>query len=299
MNQLGILLDIKGKEHSFIFEKRLYNDGFQWIGTNVKYEEVKVVIQEIDSTPVINNIEIHKLIETEKDVIFLRFQDGYTNFHQNIMDGIEPENDVLDWEEIQPYDPDKIKVRNDKYSVFEINRMITIENDIDLNPDFQRNLVWDKTKKSLLIESILLGIPLPVFYFSESKSGTYHVVDGLQRLSTITSYLNNEFKLKNLEHLKDVCEGKYYKPDSSKKISVSNSLDRKYTRRLEKAQLVVYIIENISPQKVKFDIFKRINTGGKPLNRQEVRNCMAENPVRHFLKRCVHSKEFCLQLGIA
>ena len=90
---------------------------------------------------------------------------GFEPTIENINDSITP----------QPYNPDDIKVRREGFSVFEINRMMTEQNDIDLNPDFQRNLVWDNSRKSALIESILLGIPIPVFYFAESKTGKYHV----------------------------------------------------------------------------------------------------------------------------
>ena len=75
------------------------------------------------------------------------------------------ESDTID---INPYDPDKIKVRSDKIAVSILSKMIDNES-IDLNPDFQRNLVWNSFQKSRLIESILLRIPLPMFYFAEDK----------------------------------------------------------------------------------------------------------------------------------
>jgi uncharacterized protein with ParB-like and HNH nuclease domain len=80
--------------------------------------------------------------------------------------------------------------------------------DIDLTPDFQRNLVWDDLRKSRLIESILLRIPLPIFYFAQDEDGRISVVDGLQRLSTIRDFMNNNFRLNNLEYLQEKCWGK-------------------------------------------------------------------------------------------
>lgn len=85
------------------------------------------------------------------------------------------------------------------------------EPDLDLAPDFQRDYVWDNTRKSRLIESILLNIPLPVFYLARDKNGKIQVVDGVQRLTTIYKFFKNEFKLNHLEYLEDECGGRYFK----------------------------------------------------------------------------------------
>lgn len=195
-------------------------------------------------------------------------------------------------EETSPYDPDKIKVNSKQFSIKLIEEMI--ENaDIDLAPDFQRNFVWNSVQKSRLIESILLRIPLPMFYFSEDDEGKISVVDGLQRLTTIKDFINNKFPLKNLEYLADTCEGRYY--SSKNKDSSSNgklSIDPKYFRWFNMTQISVNVIDPTSPPKVKYDIFRRINTGGKPLNNQEIRNCLATKELRHTLKTMVSLPEF-------
>ena len=104
---------------------------------------------------------------------------------------------------MKPYDPELIDVRDSPMSVFQAYTMIN-DNDINLSPDFQRNIVWDSKRKSRLIESILLRIPIPVFYFSQGKNGRLSVVDGLQRLTAIKSFMDNSLKLSELEYLTEL-----------------------------------------------------------------------------------------------
>ena len=189
--------------------------------------------------------------------------------------------------ELRPYDPELIRVDTKPMSIsYVLEMMGNGHNDLDLSPDFQRNFVWtDITRKSRLIESILLRIPLPVFYLSQDNDGKLQVVDGVQRLTVIKGFLKNEFKLKNLEYLEN-CEGCYFDKKGAKNI------DPKYIRRINQTQLIFNIIDPQTPHKVKFDIFKRINTGGKPLNNQEIRNCLANPPVRSMIKELSNSEEF-------
>ena len=169
-------------------------------------------------------------------------------------------DDVL---EDNPYDPDKIRVDTKPFSLRQIFDMIE-SGDIDLTPDFQRNLVWDHARKSQLIESILLRIPLPIFYFAQDEEGKIIVVDGLQRLNTIREFMKNQLKLKNLEYLEEKCGGKYYSKDE--KDSGKIPIDAKYYRWFNMTQIIVNVIDPSSPFKLKYDIFRRINTGGQPLN---------------------------------
>lgn len=189
-------------------------------------------------------------------------------------------------EEHSPFNPEEIKVHAKSFSLRLISDMID-DQDIDLSPDFQRNFVWNTAQKSRLIESILLRIPLPMFYFSEDDEGRITIVDGLQRLTTIKEFMDNKFPLKNLEYLEESCGGKYYKSDDLKL-----GLDAKYFRWFNQTQFSVNVIDPSSPPKVKYDIFRRINTGGKPLNNQEIRNCLATNGLRDVLKEMVNLPEF-------
>lgn len=195
-------------------------------------------------------------------------------------------------EDINPYDPEKIKIHSKAFNLRLISDMID-DKDIDLAPDFQRNYVWDSHQKSRLIESILLRIPLPMFYFSEDEEGRITVVDGLQRLTTIKEFMENKFPLKGLEYLKSSCEGKYYSETNRDGTpNGKKAIESKYFRWFNQTQFSVNVIDPTSPPKVKYDIFRRINTGGKALNNQEIRNCLASPLLRSLLKEMTHLNEF-------
>lgn len=230
--------------------------------------------------------------EQFKDYLLKRQIDRLDSENSGIEDTEEEQND-----EINPYDPELIRVDPRYFNLSYIHELINSEeNELDLSPAFQRNFVWnDITRKSRLIESLLLRIPIPVFYFAQDDDGKFKVIDGLQRLTVINSFLNNKFKLKNLEYLKE-CEGNYFRQKNSDKPGL-DYLDGKYVRRIHQTQILCNIIDPQTPSKVKFDIFKRINTGGKSLNPQEIRNCLANNNVRSLLQKLANSEEFITATG--
>lgn len=238
-----------------------------------------------------------KILNSQNEIIDL-FLEAYLNskFQQQIdqADGIEHEHENGNAEihevDKDPYDPKLIRVDTRPFSIRQVIDMIR-DGDLDLSPDFQRQFVWlDITRKSRLIESLLLRIPLPVFYLAQDEDGRFRVVDGVQRLTVIRDYIENKFKLKNLEYLTD-CEGKWYRNQNREP---NNSLDQLYVRRIDQTQLYFNIIDPQTPEKVKYDIFRRINTGGKSLNRQEIRNCLEKQHVREFIKMLASSEEFLL-----
>lgn len=190
-----------------------------------------------------------------------------------------------------PYDPDKIRVDTKQFSLHQINEMIE-RSDINLSPDFQRNLVWDNKRKSRLIESILMRIPLPMFYFSQDDDGRISVVDGLQRLSTIREFMQNKLRLKDLEYLEEKCGNKVYMHKDQKK-----AIDAKYFRWFNMTQITVNVIDPSSPFKLKYDIFRRINTGGQPLNSQEIRNCLSSDSLRNSIRQMAKLESFSEATG--
>jgi uncharacterized protein with ParB-like and HNH nuclease domain len=196
------------------------------------------------------------------------------------------QTELDDEKEDAPYDPEKIRVDTKQLSLRQVYDMMKTD-DIDLTPDFQRNLVWDDLRKSRLIESILLRIPLPIFYFAQDEDGKISVVDGLQRLSTIRKFMDNEFRLNNLEYLEEKCGGKYFTNEDKTK-----AIDPKYFRWLNMTQITVNVIDPSSPFKLKYDIFRRINTGGQPLNSQEIRNCLASRGLRKTIREMAHLDSF-------
>lgn len=240
---------------------------------------------------VISDLKLNQGIDTEIGIIIERLLNiikEYNESHQMGFETEEPEQENID--EKKPYDPEQIRVRPMVLSAFQVHRDIQ-KGKIDLNPDFQRNFVWTDIQKSLLIESMLLKIPLPAFYFAEDKTGKFQVVDGLQRLTVINQFLNNEFKLRNLEYLTHL-QGLYFSVDLSKGIKENQCLFDPYDSRVESTQLSINVIEASSPLRVKYDIFYRINTGGRPLNRQEIRNCFATDRMRRLLKRMAQHVDF-------
>jgi len=199
------------------------------------------------------------------------------------IDGFDNSEDVGGHhaESIKPWDPGKIRITTKSFTLREVVDQID-EDDIDLSPDFQREYVWKNRQRTRLIESILLGIPLPAFYFDQSDSGRYQVVDGVQRLSTIALFMRNEHMLdgSSLEYLSDL-DGKLY-----------DQLDTASIRRFRSTQIVVHIIEPQTPDEVKYDIFNRVNTLGSPLSAQEIRHAMSAIRSRKFIQRLAESEVF-------
>lgn len=195
-------------------------------------------------------------------------------------DAIEQENTGVG-DLIKPWDPKQIRITTKTFTIREIFNQIE-DDDIDLAPDFQRSFVWNQKKQVLLIESILLGIPLPAFYFNQDSTGSYQVIDGVQRLTTIKNFMSGQLTLHDthLEYLKDL-KGHTY-----------DSLDAPVRRRFSGTQIVAHVIEPQTPDEVKFDIFNRVNTGGSPLEAQEIRHCMSKDVSRRLLISMVERPSF-------
>ena len=181
------------------------------------------------------------------------------------------------------YGPDDIFVENKPFSLRQIIDLIENE-DIEMTPDFQRNFIWDKTRQSKLIESVLLGLPLPSIYLSQYEDGRLTIVDGLQRLTTIKRFMDNALILTNLEYLKE-CNGKGFN-------QLEGILSPLRLRKFGQTQIMCFVIDYRSPSQLKFDLFRRLNTGGKPLNNQEIRNCLSRPQVQNVLKEMVELESF-------
>lgn len=181
-----------------------------------------------------------------------------------------------------PFSTKDVKITNVVVSLSSVVERLQYK-EIDLNPDFQRHSnLWTATSMSRLIESILLKLPLPIFYFDVSNSEYWIVVDGLQRLSTIKKFIvDKKLKLVNLEFLNEL-NGKSY-----------DDLDRTFQRVINETQIITYQIEAQTPKKVRYSIFNRINTGGLPLNAQEIRQALNQQGKGvEFLIDCAESETF-------
>ena len=167
------------------------------------------------------------------------------------------------------YPIDELMIRDDRKTIFEVNRRIS-EDQYIMNPDFQRDFIWKVDKQSKLIESVLMRIPLPVFYLAENREGRMVVVDGLQRLTTFHRFLRDDFDLR-LEGREDLHRKKF------------SELSNRLKNRIEDFNLTLYVITEGVPESARMDIFERVN-GGIPLTRQQMRNCLYMGQATKFLK---------------
>lgn len=198
----------------------------------------------------------------------------------NQAEGVEPEQEDTNYMITEPFDPNLIRIRTERISLDGVISRLR-HNEIDLAPAFQRmGGIWKEVAQSRLIESLLIRIPLPAFYMDATNEDQWQVIDGLQRLTALKRFvIDNTLKLRGLEFLK--LNGQSY-----------DNLDRNLQRRINETQVTLYLVEKGTPDKVKFNIFKRINTGGIPLSGQEIRHALYQGPVTDFLRVLAASDEF-------
>lgn len=178
--------------------------------------------------------------------------------------------------------PDAVlNISRETASVFQLKRKWEkLPSMLDLTPDFQRELVWPARKKCELIESILMGIPLPAFYVREQDNGVYVVVDGKQRLTTLFDYIDGRFKLEGLKILKGI------------NTSYFNNLTSLQQNKIEDYSVQLNVIKAPTSDRVIFDLFDRVNRGGVTLNNQEMRNALYQGNATRLLNELAKSDAF-------
>lgn len=185
--------------------------------------------------------------------------------NDNEIEGLDKDEDAS----FGDYPIDTLLIRNETRTVHDVLRRIEKGNFV-MDPEFQRDFIWDEDKQSKLIESVLMRIPLPVFYLAENKKGQMVVVDGLQRLSTFSRFVNNKLRLKLHQH--EDLNGKLFR-----------EISPKLQNRIEDCNLVLYVIDAKVPTQALLDIFERVNSG-VALTRQQMRNCLYTGKATRFLK---------------
>lgn len=153
------------------------------------------------------------------------------------------------------------------------------KDELDIHPEFQRFYRWSETQKTSLIESILLGIPLPSVFVSQRPDGVWDVIDGLQRLSTIFQFIGilkgedgrnvAPLTLQKTKYLPDLQDIKW-----NNEANPVKSLSKELQLLIKRSKINASIILKESDETAKYDLFQRLNTGGSELSPQEVRNCL-------------------------
>ena len=177
-------------------------------------------------------------------------------------------------------------------SVFQLKRKLDKNPPlIKLDPDFQRHAVWSPKQKSELIESILMGIPLPLIYVKEDDKGVYIIVDGRQRLTTLFQFMSHEFALQNLSVLKDL-NGAYFSETTKNGTKFEKYLTQPQQSKVEDCPLTLHVIKPPTQDRVTFDLFDRVNRGGTRLNNQEMRNAIYQGSATILLNTLVAFDSF-------
>lgn len=158
---------------------------------------------------------------------------------------------------------------------------------IDIQPKYQRRERWSVEKQSALIESFLINIPVPPVYLSEDEYGRYSVIDGKQRITAIHRFLSGEFSLTGLDELQELTGRSFKQLPAELRQTLTV---RPYLR-------VVTLLKQ-SDNELKYEVFRRLNTGGERLEAQEVRNVIFRGPMNDLIYQLAERPFLKAQLKI-
>jgi len=203
------------------------------------------------------------------------------NIEKENQEGIDKSSDEI----VRPFEVAKIDIVQTTLAISNLVSKLNHE-EIVMDTEFQRSAgVWDPQRQSRLIESILIKFPLPAFYFDVSNEGKWLVVDGLQRIWTIKNFVfDKKLKLEGLEYLNT-------EPFNLEGLGFDD-LPRDFQRRIEDTNIVTFQIKKGTPDEVKFNLFKRINTGGLVLSAPEIRHALNQGQVANLLRDLANTKAF-------
>lgn len=229
-------------------------------------------------------VELSSVDQTEET--YKRIKAYLKKMGIEVMDEYQEEESIIENEDqtvptIQPFDPSKIDIDMKTMELSSVIKRLKYK-EIDMNTDFQRKSgLWTELQKSQLIESLFLKIPIPAFYFDGGIPDAWLVIDGLQRLTALKEFvIDNTLELTGLEFFRDLNGLKF------------SQLPRAFVRRIEETNIVAYIVKSGTPVNVKYNIFKRINTGGLELKPQEIRHALYQGRATEICKRLSSFPEF-------
>lgn len=181
--------------------------------------------------------------------------------------------------------PTEVRIEKVQFSLSHLDTLVNKRKQLKLDPEFQREgNVWEPKKRRELVESILMGIPIPIIYLFETKEGAWQVVDGRQRITALLDFYHGKYALKDLKILK----GEKY---NNHKF---NDLEVRDQARFEDYQLFCYVIQPPTSERIKYDIFDRVNRGGVQLNNQEMRNALYQGRSTQMLKELASYDSFLM-----
>ena len=193
---------------------------------------------------------------------------------------------------IAQLDQQRRKVDFDTYDIL-IQQLITMveSGSIDVSPAYQRQFRWNNTKRSRLVESVFLGIPVPSLFMATNKDGTWELVDGVQRLSTLIQFAGTEGARTKLSLHEPLALSKLEKLiefNGMAFATLPESLKLQFGHR----PIKVVTLSDKSDLVVRFDLFERLNTGGVVLTNQEIRACIYRGEFNAFLERMAKTPDF-------
>jgi hypothetical protein len=193
---------------------------------------------------------------------------------------------------VEQLDQHRRKVGFDTFDIIVQQLISMVETgSIDVAPAYQRQFRWDETKRSLLIESVFLGVPVPSLFMASNKDGTWELVDGVQRLSTIVQFAGTDKargKLNLTEKLKLTELEKLTSFNGLTFDELPESLKLQFFHR----PIKVVTLSDKSDLVVRFDLFERLNTGGVALTNQEIRACIYRGEFNQFLEELSENNNF-------
>lgn len=261
---------------------------------DARNSEIESGIQQIKKFAIENSIGYNTVIDILADENpSMKEEEIDKIISELVADGInilpmEDSEDTLDAnDDPESFVPANVQITQRPMTIWNLMQRLKYK-EFDLQPDFQRNRnLWNADQKSQLIESLMLKIPLPAFYFDASCDEKWKVIDGLQRLSTFQQFLvgtvdqpasadapqplDDQQEQVNNRNLQPFQGLQYLKDFNGLTFA---QLPRQYIRRIQESQIVAYTVEKGTPDAVVFNIFRRINTGGLKLTEQEIRHAL-------------------------